>query len=90
MAAEFSVWANDKAGVKRSNKKAHNSLGPKERSLMIVSSVLLGLNFYGEVGAELCSAAKIVAGTAKTFHTDELKWHKISSQGVQKPALSCS
>src|SRR6185437_11567929 len=35
MAAEFSVWANDRVEVERSNRRAHNTLGPKERSFMI-------------------------------------------------------
>ena len=34
MVAEFSSWANDRMEAGRSNRIAHSSLGPKERSLM--------------------------------------------------------
>jgi hypothetical protein len=54
MTAEFSVWAKDRVQVRRSNKKAHNTLGPKERSLMSVSSLVFGFEFWRRPGKELC------------------------------------
>ena len=37
MAAEFSVWANDRAEVRKSNRKTHNGLGPKEVVIVILT-----------------------------------------------------
>jgi hypothetical protein len=43
MVAEFSFWANDRAEVRRSNRIAHSSLGPKELVIVILTSLKIKL-----------------------------------------------